>query len=189
MAFQFLDTPRTEIGDQTRLGELDLTTGTSIPSPSKESNDLLAQIRGMRGPSITTPRARPPFGDRRNHSNKNEFTPLLKSAARNNLRKSGAYDKENSRLQTPLGLKGGWGADSPGIGLNSSVMLEEHTESSAGIGGDGSRTPQVPGTSSSAVSTPMAILPQRGEGPLDHGRNLATLREQEAVCCFRFISS
>lgn len=178
MAFKVLDTPRTDYGDQSRFGDLDLTTATSIPSPSKDKNDLLSQIRGMRGPSITTPRNRPAFGDRRTKSSKHEFTPLLKSAARNNLARTRSYDKEN-RLRTPAGLRAGYGDNSPGLALNSSIMMEENTGSS--IGGDASGTPVLPRTSSSAVSTPMAILPGRGEGSLDNGRNLATLREQEAV--------
>lgn len=177
MAFKVLDTPRTDYGDQSRFGDLDLTTATSIPSPSKDKNDLLSQIRGMRGPSITTPRNRPVFGDRRNKSSKHEFTPLLKSAARNNLARSNIYDKEN-HLRTPAGLRAGYGDNSPGLPLHSSTILEDHTGSS---NGEASGTPVLPRTSSSAVSTPMAILSNRGEGPLDNGRNLATLREQEAV--------
>jgi len=183
MVAPILDTPRTDLGDLTRFSnaaDLDFTVDNSIPSPTKDSNDLLKQIRGMGGPNIRTPRPRAPFMDRRNLPSKNEFTPLLKSATRNRLMHSSGPGKENRNLQTPAGLKASYGVDSPGLPLNSSIMHEELTESSAGDG-DGQATTIPPVSSSSALSTPMAVLPRRGEGPLDNGRNLATLREQEAV--------
>jgi len=179
MVFSILDTPKSEAGDRTRLsaaGDLDFTNDDSIMSPTKGSNDLLRQIHGMRS-DMQTPRARLPLGDRRNLAFKNEFTPLLKSAAKNRLARG--IGKENSQLETPIGLKSGYGQDSPALPFNSSVMIEEHTGSS--LGDSNPQATPVPVISSSPASTPMAILPNRGEGPLDHGRNLATLREQEAV--------
>lgn len=181
-----LDTPRTDVGDQTRLsaaGALDFTTETSIPSPSRDSNDLLRQIRGMRAPNkavITTPRARQPLLDRRNVPSKTEFTPLLKSATRNRgVALGSSLGKENGPLRTPAGLKASYhGRDSPALPLSSSIMEEQYTGSF--LVNDGQDTPVMPPSSSSAMSTPMAVLPGRGEGPLDHG-NMATLREQEAV--------
>jgi len=180
MVFSILDTPGTEAGDRTRLstvGDLDFTDDGSIMSPTKGGNDLFQHIRGMRG-DMRTPRARPPLGDRRNFASKNEFTPLLKSAAKNRLVRGNG--KENTQPQTPAGLKDGYGIESPALPFNSSVMIDDRTGSSLGdLNPQG--TPAGPTISSSAASTPMAILPNRGEGPLNHGRSLATLREQEAV--------
>lgn len=179
----YIDTPRTDFGDHTRFsaGDLDNFTENSIPSPSKEGNDLLKQIKAMRGPSLQTPRSRAPFGNRRNVQ-KNEFTPLLKSAATNRFMRSAVlYNQENTTpLKTPAGLKAGYGMDSPALPLNSSIIREEYTGSPVGPD-DGSRTPQAPAPSSSAMSTPVALMARGGDGPLENRGNLATLREQEAV--------
>lgn len=187
MAFPVLDTPRTELGDQTRLtgaADLEFSTENSIPSPSKEGHDLLKQIRGMRIADNGTPRSRLPLTERRAMPNKNEFTPLLKSATRNRVSQpNGILNKENRYLKTPQALKNSYRSNSPALPLNSSVILEENTESSAPDGGD-SEAPIPNVSSSSALSTPMVALPRRGEGPLDQGGNLATLREQEAVRWF-----
>ena len=183
MAMPYIDTPRTEFADHTRLsaGDLDNFTENSIPSPSKDGNDLLKQIKAMRGPSLQTPRSRAPFGNRRNVQ-KNEFTPLLKSAATNRFMRSAMYNQENATpLKTPAGLKAGYSVDSPALPLNSSIIREEYTGSPMGPD-DGSRTPQAPAPSSSAMSTPVALMAKVGDGPLENRGNLATLREQEAVC-------
>lgn len=183
MVFSILDTPRSEAGDQTRfsaVGDLDFTNDDSILSPTKGGNGLVGQIRGMRN-DMHTPRARPALGDRRNFASKNEFTPLLKSAAKNRLARG--MGKENNQVHTPASLKPGYSVDSPALPFNSSVMIEDHTGSSLGDSNP-QGTPAGPMISSSSASTPMAILPNRGEGPLDHGRNLATLREQEAASIY-----
>jgi hypothetical protein len=182
MAMPYIDTPRTHVGDDTRisLGDPDNYTENSIPSPTKEGNDLLRQIKAMRGPSLQTPRARAPFGNKRNVQ-KNEFTPLLKSAAANRFKRSAVFDQENSVMQTPAGLKNGYIPSSPALPLNSSIMREEYTGSPLGPD-DGSATPQAPVPSSSAFSTPAALHARGGDGPLENRGNLATLREQEAVC-------
>ena len=181
MAFPVLDTPRTELGDQTRLtnvAELDFSTENSISSPSKE-NDLLKQIRSMRAPDNKTPRSRLPLTERRNVPSKNEFTPLLKSATRNWFAQSGAgLNKENRKLKTPQALKDGYRSDSPALPFNDSIILEENTASSAA---DDQETPIPPVGSSSALSTPIVALPRRGDGPLEQAGNLATLKEQEEV--------
>lgn len=177
----YIDTPRTELGDHTRLsvGDLDNFTENSIPSPSKDGNDLLKQIKSMRNPNMRTPGARAPFGNRRNVQ-KNEFTPLMKSAATNRFRRSNFLsNQENTPLKTPAGLKAGWGMDSPALPLNSSMIREEYTGSPT-RSEVGDATPQPPAPSSSAVSTPVALT-RRNEGPLENRGNLATLREQEAV--------
>ena len=186
MAFPVLETPHTELPDQTRLGDLDFSTENSIPSPSKDyhrgGNDLLKQIQGMRAqePQQRTPLNRLPGGDRRNNNggNRNEFTPLLKSATHNNRvlhsssrfpRNGGYLDKENaSKMKTPQALKASYRDESPALPLNSSVIQEEDTGSNADM--DNTEDPAPPPVSSSSVSTPMTTLPRRGEGPLDHGR-------------------
>lgn len=181
MAFPILETPRTEAGDQTRLTQIpdfDAPTENSIPSPSKEGNDLLTQLRGTRIPQGRTPIGRQPFADRRNVNKRPEFTPLLKSATRNR-QKNLPFSSQDDKVRTPAGLKASYRSNSPALPFNSSIILEEHTGSSIGAQ-ETTDTPMVPYSSSSAMSTPMIPI-RRGDGPLDRGGNLATLREQEAV--------
>lgn len=176
MAFPVLDTPRTDFGASvTQAGDLADFTQDSVPSPSKDNNDLLKQIRGMRAPDSRTPRNRAPFTDRRNvPDRRNEFTPLLKSATRNRSILNGA-GKEN-KPQTPAGFKDSFRSDGPELPVNSSVILEEdETGSSAGNG-----TPVAPVSSSSAINTPIPALSRRGQNGLEGG-NVATLRDQEEV--------
>jgi hypothetical protein len=94
-----LDTPRTNVGDATYLGQPDfgdITQEASFQSPPKDGN-LLQQLRNGRsnGIDLRTPRQRGPLADRRNlppSVGGAEFTPLLKSATRNSVRRFG---KEN----------------------------------------------------------------------------------------------
>ena len=189
MAFPSIETPRTEFGDQTNLlngaADIDFSTQNSIPSPSKDGNDLIKHLRGMRAPNGNrqSPRSRLPLVERRNAPSKNEFTPLLKSAARNRqARHSGAFGKEN-QMQTPTALKASYrGGSSPPLPLNSSIIREEQEFTGSELAdGDGGRTPMPPASSSSAMSTPMMLRPRTEEEARENGRNLATLREQEAV--------
>ena len=189
MAFPAIDTPRTELVDQTRLSnaaDLDFSTEQSIPSPSKlPQNDLLRQMRSMRSPKVPnqTPRSRIPLGDQRGgRPSKKEFTPLLKSATGNRFMHSASksrFGKENTRhLQTPQALKASLRSDdSPDLPMNSSVIMEEPEEdgSTADAEQNGIIVPALPLSGSSALSTPMAVLPRRGDGPLDNQGNLATL--------------
>lgn len=163
------------------LNDIDLSTQQSIPSPSKDGNDLLKQIRGMRPSNSRTPLSRAPFSNRQNLPSKAEFTPLLKSATKNNQRRSNGASKENARLlETPAAFKRQFVGDSPALPFNSSVIMEEHTGSDQpDLDGPSMAGPAV--SSSSALSTPVAPA-RKGEGPLDARGNLATLREQEAVC-------
>lgn len=188
MAMPYIETPRTEHVDHTRMsmGDLDNLTENSIPSPSKDGNDLIKQMKAMRaGNALQTPRGnRAPFNNRRNVQ-KNEFTPLLKSAATNRFKMT-MYNQENTPLATPKGLKAGYVMDSPALPLNSSMMREEYTGSPMGPD-DGSATPQAPAPSSSVLSTPVALHARGGDGPLENRGNLATLREQELVCRARLL--
>lgn len=175
MAFPVLDTPRTDFGaSTTQAGDLADLTQDSIPSPSKDNNDLLKQIRGLRAPPSRVPRARTPLASRQNVPAKNEFTPLLKSATRNRSALN-ILGKEN-KPNTPAGFRDSFRSDGPELPVNSSVILEEETGSS--IGGQG--TPVAPVSSSSALTTPMPAFSRRGQNGGDGG-NLATLREQEEV--------
>ena len=164
-----MQTPHGGLADLTRLSDgddlADLPTQSSLPSPIKKGN-------------TTALRSRTPLAVRRNALSKNEFTPLLKSATKNRMAFSRMRGKENGMPETPAALKAGFSYDSPGLPQNSSVVLDEQTGSSMGANEE-QPTPLPPVSSSSVMSTPVA--PKQQDGPLDHGRNLATLREQEAV--------
>lgn len=197
MAYNFVDTPRTEAGDRTHLTAANLSFSEiqSYPSPSKDgSNDLVSRMRSRNnGQALRTPRARNALSGLSNTRTRNEFTPLLKSAAANRM-KSFPEDTENTVddlvssvmaagpggvPRTPAYLKPGYKeAQTPGLPIDSSVLNGEDTRSSGGAGA----TPVPPNVaSSSLMSTPMPILPPRGEeGRGDQG-NVLTLREQEAV--------
>lgn len=206
MAFTYVDTPRTEAGDRTNFSaaNLSFSLDQAYPSPSKDpSNNLLHQLKSRNGGAVLrTPRARNALSNVRNAGARNEFTPLLKSAAHSRFfhssrklnglheekeNEGSADDLVNSMMaagpggvpRTPAYLKPGYvEVQTPGLPVNSSVLDEDHTGSSAGM----DRTPAPPNVaSSSLMSTPMPILPPRGEeGRGDQG-NVLTLREQEAV--------
>ncbi|RSM12905.1 hypothetical protein CEP52_002228 [Fusarium oligoseptatum] len=156
-----LDTPRTNIGDATYLSRqpdfADISQEASFQSPVKEGN-LLQQLRNGRsnGINLRTPRQRGPLADRRNlppSVGGAEFTPLLKSATRNSVRRFG---KEN------------------GNNVPNTPSLDRIDE------GDLTAVPR--GDTSIAASTPLAIPRRRGgdKGPLQDGNQLS-LREQENV--------
>jgi len=185
-----LDTPRTNIGDATYLTnqaplDFDISQEQSFQSPSKDNNNLIQQLQnGRRGAiNLNTPRSRVALSDRRNLPaglGGGEFTPLLKSATRNSALRGGR-GKENIPA-TPAFLKAS-GLDnipedfSPLPLLGSSVYGQD---SRNGSYMSGTPMPQI--ESSSAASTPMALLPRRTEGPgvLQDGNQLS-LREQENV--------
>ncbi|KAL2355999.1 putative spindle-pole body protein, partial [Cryomyces antarcticus] len=181
MAGHMIETPRTEVGDQTRLTAhaLDFSMEQSFQSPSKDSNDLLRQLRGARGgPATKTPQTRNVLGDRRNPPGKPEFTPLLKSASRNRLLGRDQKGKDDGVPQTPAFLKPGYTSNTPSLPVDSSaVMYGEHTGSSADLDDQG--TPAPPAPSSSAMSTPIPMPNRKGEGLLNDG-NMMSLKEQEA---------
>jgi hypothetical protein len=169
MAHHFIDTPRTEVGDRTRLTVPEWSELPSFQAPA-DNDDLLKDVRKQRGTAFATPSARAPLAGRsRNAQTKNEFTPLLHSAARNRMMMRDRESKENHGLATPAALKAGYKFSSPMVpevsSLVDSSMVSENT-------------PMALVDSSSAVSTPMA-LPNRGE--LGGDGNVLTLREQEAV--------
>lgn len=182
MVLPYIETPRSDAGNATYVIDTDLSVAEAFPSPAKDNHDLIKQIRSRSGLDLKTPRARAPFAERRNLPTKNEFTPLLKSATRNRLIQRDTEAKENGVPQTPAVFKPGYKSESPALPVDSSAVYGEDTGSSAGE--DGDATPVPPAVSSSAMSTPIPVLPRKGEGVLNDG-NLLTLREQEAVCRFQ----
>ena len=166
----FVDSPHTEIGDKTRLTTFDFTEMPSFQAPAGKDN-LLNAVRNPQGRNKFTTPARAPLASRsRNAQAKNEFTPLLQSAAKNRMAFAmrGKEEKENGGLATPAALKAGFQLDSPGVpdasSMDNSSMMSDHTP-----------MPEV-NSSSFENSTPMALP----KGQLDGG-NVLTLREQEAV--------
>ncbi|KAK2938999.1 hypothetical protein FoTM2_002217 [Fusarium oxysporum f. sp. vasinfectum] len=176
-----LDTPRTNIGDATYLGQpdfADITQEASFQSPPKEGN-LLQQLRNGRsnGINLRTPRQRGPLADRRNlppSVGGAEFTPLLKSATRNSVRRFG---KENGTAvpNTPALDKIDEGDLTPVPRGDTSIYLGSRNQSYME-----NTIPEV--DTSSAASTPLAVPRRRGgdKGPLQDGNQLS-LREQENV--------
>lgn len=186
----YIETPRTDAGNATYMSNAhnleDFSVENSFLSPSKTKDDLISQIRNGRGISLKTPRSRVPLTDRQNLSKaplRGEFTPLLKSAARNNMLRQG---KPNGAPKTPAFLKAGFqDGNSPALPPPEiSGLYGDDTGSSVGADADSTPVPQI--ASSSAQSTPLAVLPKRDAGGVltDQG-NMMTLREQEHVGSLR----
>lgn len=182
----YLDTPRTE-ADATYMTNghniENFSLENSLLSPVKQRHGgLVDHMRAGRGISLKTPRARVPFADRRNIPSvpgRGEFTPLLQSVAKKNLQRNG---KISGAPETPAFLKASYqGSDSPALpGVDQSGVYGSDLGSSAIGDNDGTPIPQV--TSSSAQSTPLAVLPKRdAAGVLADQGNVMTLREQENV--------
>ena len=181
-----LDTPRTNIGDATYLSrqpDFDISQELSFQSPSKDAN-VLQQLRDGSRPNLRTPRgggggSRAPFADKRNLPaglNGAEFTPLLKSATRNNGSRRHGGGKENGVTATPAFLNRIDEDMTPmpvgetsvyGAGRNTSSYMEN--------------TPLPAEENSSAASTPI-VMRRRidAKGPLEDGNHLS-LKEQENV--------
>ena len=182
----FIDTPHTDAGNATYMTNgnniENISLENSFLSPLKRQDDLVLQLRNNRGISLKTPRHRAPLADRCNvlpAPTQAEFTPLLKSVTKKNQLLRG---KDNGMPQTPAFLKPGYRSkDSPALQAGeSSMVYEDNTSSSVGTQEDGTPVPQM--VSSSAQSTPLAVLPKRdSEGVLADQGNLLTLREQENV--------
>ncbi|KAF4556296.1 putative spindle pole body protein pcp1 [Elsinoe fawcettii] len=201
MAYNYIDTPRTDAGDRTHLtaANISFSEVQGYPSPSKDpNNNLIGRMRSRNGgQALKTPRARSALASLRAGS-KNEFTPLLKSAAANRFRtnsrsprKTGgkenvADELVNSMLaqsvngapQTPAYLKAGYKETgrTPGLPVDSSMMDMSRSSPTGG------KTPGPPPaiSSSTLMSTPIPAMPSRSnEGRAEQG-NVLTLREQEA---------
>jgi hypothetical protein len=185
----YINTPQTLAGNETYLtnglGRLDeVSPEKSFASPSR-SRDLIGQIQHARrgnGVSLKTPRigGRDPLRLLPNGpAAKSEFTPLMKSVTKNNLRRSSA--KKFGVPDTPAYLKDGNSINGATPGLpkleDNSNIYTEHTSSSAGDAVD--YTPMPQNVSSSVQSTPLAQLPARDGGAVMGDGNMMTLREQE----------
>lgn len=200
MAYPYIDTPRTEVdGNATYLtngarsaGRANLSALDSVENsfqtPSKD-DDVLKPLgegrrRGSAGFKLTTPRAgtgpkstKNALNDRRQlpaAGSKGEFTPLMKSATRNNAMKNmsaargstPAYPRDNYRSNTNTPAR---------LSMELTGIDEEDAP-------DDQPTPVPQIASSSAQSTPLPTLPGRtGDGVLPGGQNMMTLREQEKV--------
>ena len=181
----YIDTPRTDAGNATYMTNghnfENFSIENSFASPSKPKDDLISQLRNGRGLNLRTPRTRAPLVDRRNiHGSaaQGEFTPLLKSVTKQNLSKS---RNMKGVPQTPGFLRSSVQGDTPGLpAVEDSAISTDDSRTSIGKGDDGTPMPQM--ASSSAQSTPLAILPQRDAGGVlaDQG-NALTLKEQENV--------
>lgn len=179
-----LDTPRTNIGDATYLSRApdfaDISQEASFHSPEKESGNVFQQLRNGRsngnGVSIRTPR-RDPLTDRNNlppSIGGAEFTPLLKSATRNSVRRRGG--KENGGMSLTPNLSRIDENDlTPVPRMDASMYSSSRNQSYLDH-----TIPHI--DSSSVTSTPLAIATRRGgdKGPLQDGNQLS-LREQENV--------
>jgi hypothetical protein len=184
----YINTPQTLAGNETYLtnglGGLDgVSPEKSFASPSR-SHDLIGQIQKARrgnGINIKTPRVgeRDPLRLLPNGpAVKSEFTPLMKSVTKNNLRRS---SRKFGVPSTPAYLRDGGSVNGatpglPKLGDNSQIYAE-HTSSSTGDAANYTPLPQ--NVSSSAQSTPLAQLPARDGGAVMGDGNVMTLREQE----------
>jgi chromosome segregation ATPase len=186
MAHHMLDTPRTEAADRTRATlNLDFSEMPSF-MPPPGADDLVRAMNSRahgtnpiaRHASLATPSARAPLAARRNPPARAEFTPLLQSAAKNRLLQR--QQQEGKGVATPAALKAGYRMSSPAL-PEASVLLDSEIASM-------DQTPVALAESSIAMSTPIPMMPKRGElGLGGDGANLLTLREQEAVsCCSRW---
>jgi chromosome segregation ATPase len=186
----YIGTPATNAGDGTyltngvdRLGELSPEKSVFAQS---QNVDLITQMKNARGNgrALRTPRAgdRDPLRLLPNPGAKSEFTPLMKSAAKNNMarRLSG---KKFGAPETPAYLREGFSINGGTPALpkmaDNSQLHSEHTGSSAGYNND--NTPLPHNVSSSANSTPLAQLPGRDAGGVVNDGNMMTLREQENI--------
>ena len=184
MAGRYLDTPRTEYDDQTRMmttaDEVDFSMEPSFQAPPGHDN-ILAQARGGKSQTLRTPSARSNLVSQRAKPGKAEFTPLLKSATANrakqmNGRGVGALNFGRGPT-TPAALKPGY-VDNDSPLPEASVYDAVNSSSISEFRANDTSIP--PAVSSSILSTPMPIQRKDGEGPLDGG-NVLSLREQEEV--------
>lgn len=201
MALPYIDTPRTEIDGnatyltngfrsvgRTNLSALD-SVENSFHTPSKDNDVLKGFDEGRRRVSgnmkLGTPRA--VSGPKSTRSAlrhlpaagpaKGEFTPLMKSATKNNYLKNVPGIRGTDGPRTPGYVRDGnrAGGNTPGLPPidMSGIYEEDATVDQA------TPLPQV--ASSSVQSTPLpGLLGREGRGVLGDGQNM-TLREQERV--------
>ena len=149
--------------------------------PIKTDSDLILQLDDHHGTKLRTPSMRRPFTNRRNvtATPSQEFTPLLKSITKRNTFRAA---RVISASHTPAFLRAGYeGKESPALQApESSAIYEDETRSS--INAQHEPVPKVSIESSSAQSTPLAVLPKRNvEGVVNDQGTMMPLREQENV--------
>ncbi|KAL1959797.1 hypothetical protein VTO42DRAFT_942 [Malbranchea cinnamomea] len=191
MTFPYIDTPRTELdGNATHLSNgprsttrhnlSALSIENSFQAPDKDRN-LLQEFENVRtqktrGLSSRTPRvgqsSRSSQGNRQSLSgaatSKGEFTPLLKSVTKSNLLRTA--DRRARTRETPSYRRTS--------GLSNIDEMDVDEDSSMDEDNDATPVPQV--ASSSVQSTPLPVLPRRGNNEVvGDGQNMMTLREQE----------
>jgi hypothetical protein len=177
-----LDSPRTEYSAESSINPIEnLSLGSRMDSFQSPGDDvLLKATKARRQRTETTTPARQIFGNRA--AGRNEFTPLLKSVQRSNLR--ARIGNNNGALSTPEFLKDGrLVMDSPQLPHASSSDVNEDTTYQSQSRDDTVLGP-IPG--SSVNSTPMAPLPRGKGGMLEHDGQM-TLREQEKVSAFSLL--
>ncbi|KAJ6115709.1 hypothetical protein N7523_006126 [Penicillium sp. IBT 18751x] len=200
MAFPYIDTPRTEVDGnatyltngfrsvgRTHLSALD-SVENSFHTPSKDNDVIKGFGDGRKRDSAnyksSTPRAstssRPARSALRNlpaaGAAKGEFTPLMRSATKNNFLRNGSAIRGMDDPKTPAYLREGRGAAyTPGLPtIDMSDMYEDDATSDQA-------TPIPHVASSSAQSTPLpGLLGRNGSGVLGEGQNM-TLKEQERI--------
>jgi hypothetical protein len=171
MAPPFVNTPRTDVNETLISPAKRFGFDSEIASFVAPTNgDQLYTNNGGRG-AFMTPGGRAPLARRRNLNAKPEFTPLLKSAAKNRMFRDG-IGKENPDVDSSR-LKMSVTASSPAFPDHSEMV-----DSSSLTNMD--HTPVIH-ESSSSMSTPIPALPQKGELGLNGDGNILTLKEQEAV--------
>jgi hypothetical protein len=182
MAHEYLDSPRTDVNETWISPNKKIGFDSEIASFIAPANGDQLFPNGQQPYSsrpLMTPGGRAPLARRRNLNAKPEFTPLLKSAAKNRM--FGDRDsKENSELQTPGAskLRMSLEASSPAF-PDRSMMVDS---SMTGV----DHTPMIH-ESSSSMGTPIPRLPRKGELGLNGDGNILTLKEQEAVRLYIYI--
>ncbi|KAH8424006.1 putative spindle-pole body protein (Pcp1) [Aspergillus melleus] len=201
MAFPYIDTPRTEIdGNATyltngfrsvgrhNLSALD-SVENSFQTPSKDEDILKGIGEGRRRTSgsfkLSTPRAGSgPKSTKSALNNRQhlptvapavgEFTPLMKSATRNNYLRNMSTTRGTGGMKTPAYLSKTYrsNANTPGLPPEMTYIDEEEDAT------DDQPTPLPQVASSSVQSTPLAGLGR--DGMLNDGQNM-TLKEQEKM--------
>ncbi|KAE8369510.1 hypothetical protein BDV27DRAFT_153002 [Aspergillus caelatus] len=202
MVVPYIDTPRTEVdGNATyltngfrsvgrhNLSALD-SVENSFQTPSKDE-DLLKGLgddrrRSSSGFKLSTPRAGTGSKSTRNALNgrhqlptaappKGEFTPLMRSAAKNNFLRNMSTARGNGHKTPGYMKEGRSNFHTPGLPSYDMTGIDEEDET------DDQPTPLPQVASSSVQSTPLPGLSGRGgNGLLNDGQNM-TLREQEKI--------
>lgn len=172
MVGPFIGTPKpdattTSFNSEDFDGLNQLGIEASFVAPQK--NDILS--RGRRQYDLATPRGgRGPLqllpNGAQARPGRAEFTPLMKSAAKNNMSKKLSM---SARRKTTI-------PDTPGMAL---PRLEESMVSNSSATRN-DYTPMPQQVSSSVASTPLAQLPAR-DGAVVNDGNVMTLREQEGI--------